>query len=155
MVRAHLPWNLPQSYFYVHGGLGQGMGVALGVRLAAPQRPVVLLIGDGSLLYNPVVQGFGASRDWKLPILIIVFNNRKYQAMQNNHDRYYPDGIAATTKLYHGVAINGPDFERLGDPFDLPGEKVDNPARLRPALEKALAEVAAGRTAIVNVILNR
>ena len=40
-----------------------------------------------------------------LPILIIVFNNKKYQAMQNNHDRYYPDGVAATNKLYHGVVM--------------------------------------------------
>ena len=155
MIRQHLSWNLPQSYFYVYGGLGQGIGVALGVKLAAPQRPVVLVIGDGSLLYNPIIQGLGASREQDLPILIIVFNNKKYQAMQNNHDRYYPDGVAVTEKLYHGVAINGPDYERLGLHFDFPGEKVDDPARLKPALTKALAEVNAGRTAIVNVILNR
>jgi acetolactate synthase I/II/III large subunit len=155
MVRQHLAWNQPQSYFYVYGGLGQGIGVALGVKLAAPQRPVVLLIGDGTLLYNPIIQGFGASRDCALPILIIVFNNKKYQAMQNNHDRYYPDGVAATNKLYHGVAINGPDYDKLGIHFDFAGEKVDDPAQLKPALEKALAEVQAGRTAIVNVILNR
>jgi len=155
MVRNHLGWNLPQSYFYTYGGLGQGIGVALGVKLAAPQRPVVLLIGDGSLLYNPIVQGLGASRDCNLPILIVVFNNKKYQAMQNNHERYYPDGIAVGQKLWHGVAINGPDYDRLGAPFDFPGVKVDDPAALKPALAKGLAEVAAGRTAIVNVVLNR
>ena len=75
--------------------------------------------------------------------------------MQNNHDRYYPDGVAVNQKLYHGVAINGPDYEQLGTHFDFPGEKVDDPAQLKPALTKALAEVKAGRTAIVNVILNR
>ncbi len=155
MVRQHLTWNVPQSYFYVYGGLGQGIGVALGVKLAAPQRPVVLLIGDGTLLYNPIIQGLGASRDHALPILIIVFNNKKYQAMQNNHDRYYPDGVAAANKLYHGVDINGPDYDRLGVHFDFPGEKVDEPAQLKPALANALAKVRAGRTAILNVVLNR
>ncbi len=116
---------------------------------------MVLLIGDGTLLYNPIIQGLGASRDCNLPVLIVVFNNKKYQAMQNNHDRYYPDGVAVTNTLYHGVAINGPDYDQLGIHFDFPGEKVDDPAQLRPALVKALAEVQAGRTAIVNVILNR
>ncbi len=155
MIRRHLGWNLPQSYFYVYGGLGQGIGVALGVKLAAPQRPVVLLIGDGSLLYNPIIQGLGASRDLDLPVLIVVCNNKKYQAMQNNHESYYPDGVAVAHKLYHGVAINGPDYDQLGSHFGFAGEKVEDPARLKPALEKALAEVREGRTAILNVVLSR
>ena len=155
MVRQHLNWNAPQSYFYVYGGLGQGIGVALGVKLAAPRRPVVLLVGDGTLLYNPIIQGLGASRDLALPILIVVFNNKKYQAMQNNHDRYYPDGVAVANKLYHGVDINGPDYDKLGIHFDFPGEKVDDPARLEPAFANALAQVQAGRTTILNVVLNR
>ena len=36
-------------------GLGQGLGYALGIKLALPKRPVVLTIGDGTFLYNPVV----------------------------------------------------------------------------------------------------
>jgi acetolactate synthase-1/2/3 large subunit len=89
LVGRHLTWTEPQSYFYVNGALGQGLGVALGVKLASPKRPVALLIGDGSFLYNPVIQGLGASRDQSLPLLIVVFNNRKYRAMQDNHTEYY------------------------------------------------------------------
>jgi hypothetical protein len=66
-----------------------------------------------------------------------------------------PDGVAVAHKLYHGVAINGPDYDQLGSHFGFGGEKVEDPARLRPALEQALAEVGDGRTAIVNVVLSR
>ena len=59
-VHQHLSWNLPQSFFRTPTGLGQGLGVALGVKLAAQTRPVVLLTGDGSFLYNPV-----AGRSWR------------------------------------------------------------------------------------------
>src|SRR5208283_5824688 len=68
MLQQHLPWSAPQSFFRAGGGLGQGLGTALGVKLGAPQRPVAALIGDGSFLYNPVVQALGASKGNDLPI---------------------------------------------------------------------------------------
>ena len=47
----HLRWNRPQGYFHPPaGGLGVGLGTALGVKLAMPERPVVALIGDGAFL---------------------------------------------------------------------------------------------------------
>ena len=154
MVQQHLTWELPQSYFYVLGGLGQGMGFSLGVRLAEAERPVVLLVGDGTFLYNPVIQALGASKGYSLPILIVVFNNGKYQAMQNNHDRYYPDGVAMRDKTYHGVTIDGPDYDQLGAHFGFYGRKVEDPAEIETALAQARDAVARGRTAIVNVVLN-
>jgi hypothetical protein len=73
------------------------------VKLAKPERPVVTLIGDGGFLYNPVLQSFGASRDFNLPILVVIFNNRKYAAMQNMHKRMYPEGVAVETGKYFGT----------------------------------------------------
>src|SRR5262249_36585651 len=61
MLRQLPPQTTPQSFFRGSGGLGQGIGTALGIKLAAPQRPVALLVGDGSFLYNPIVQALGAS----------------------------------------------------------------------------------------------
>ena len=52
ILRSHIPWNGKQDYFRVAGGLGQGLGIALGVKLALKDRPVVSLIGDGSFLYT-------------------------------------------------------------------------------------------------------
>ncbi|MBT7031767.1 MAG: thiamine pyrophosphate-binding protein, partial [Rhodospirillaceae bacterium] len=63
-LRKHLPMTRAQTlYRHTGGALGQGLGLALGVKLAAPERPVVLFIGDGGMLYNPITQAFGASRE--------------------------------------------------------------------------------------------
>ncbi len=53
LVRQHLPQTMPQSFFRGSGGLGQGIGTALGSSSRRRERPVVLLVGDGSFLYNP------------------------------------------------------------------------------------------------------
>lgn len=155
ILKEHLPWNDPQGFFTVGGGLGQGTGIALGVKLAAPKRPVVLFIGDGAFLYNPITQALGASRQHNLPILIIVCNNLKYAAMQRNHMEYYPKGTAAQHDLWHGVHINGPEYSELGKPFGFHGARVEKPGELVGALRAGLASIQNGTTSILNVVLSR
>ncbi len=154
-MRAHLPFNHPQSFFRVTGGaLGQGIGAALGTKLAARDRQVALFIGDGSFLYNPIIQAFGASKAYDLPITIVVCNNRRYEAMRKGHVLYYQDGVADTTKTHFGVYIDGPEYERLGDQFGFFGAKAANAAELRQAFRDAFAANKAGKTAILNVSLS-
>lgn len=155
-MRAHLPLDAPQSFFRVTGGaLGQGIGVALGVKLAAPERPVVLFVGDGSFLYNPIIQALGASKAHGLPITIVVCNNRRYEAMRKGHVIYYAGGVADTTRFHHGVEIDGPEYQDLGQHFGFFGAKVGNADELARAFADALAANAQGRTAILNVEMIR
>jgi acetolactate synthase-1/2/3 large subunit len=155
LLRRHLPQTQPQSFFRGSGGLGQGIGTALGVKLAAKDRPVVLLIGDGSFLYNPIVQALGASKQHDLPIIIVVFNNKKYEAMRKGHVHHYPDGASATSKLHYGVTIDGPEYDQLGSHFGFFGQRVEKPGELAAALKAALAATKSGKTAILNVVLNK
>src|SRR6266481_4769521 len=155
LLQQHLPWSEPQSFFRAGGGLGQGLGTALGVKLGAPKRPVAALVGDGSFLYNPVTQALGASKGNSLPILIVVCNNGQYRAMQVGHRHHYPDGVAQEADMWHGVAIDGPDYAELGKPFGFPGKKVERPAELPGAIRTAMHEVEGGKTAILNVVLSQ
>jgi acetolactate synthase-1/2/3 large subunit len=155
LLRQHLPQTTPQSFFRGSGGLGQGIGTALGIKLAVPGRPVALLVGDGSFLYNPIIQGLGASKRHELPILIVVLNNKKYEAMRKGHVHHYPDGASVTRDLHYGVAIDGPDYETLGSHFGFVGQRVEKLADLNAALANALAATRAGKTSILNVILTR
>jgi acetolactate synthase I/II/III large subunit len=155
LIRQHLPQTAPQSFFRGSGGLGQGIGTALGIKLAAPQRPVALLIGDGSFLYNPIVQALGASKRHELPIIIILLNNKKYEAMRKGHVHHYPDGASASKDLHFGVTIDGPDYEQLGSHFGFHGERVEYRAELEVALSSALAATKEGKTAILNVVVSQ
>jgi thiamine pyrophosphate-dependent acetolactate synthase large subunit-like protein len=155
VLRQHLPFTTPQSFFRGFGGLGQGIGTALGVKLAAPKRPVALLIGDGGFLYNPVIQALGASKQHNLPILIVVFNNKGYMAMKKGHVHHYAGGAAESANLYYGSQLNGPDYEALGSHFGLHGERVEQPEKLKGALQTAMKKVQDGTAAILNVVVSR
>jgi acetolactate synthase I/II/III large subunit len=155
MLRQHLPQTVPQSFFRGSGGLGQGIGTALGIKLAAPTRPVVLLVGDGSFLYNPIIQALGASKRHDLPIIIVVFNNKKYEAMRMGHVHHYPDGASASKDLHYGVTIDGPEYEQLGSHFGFHGQQVEKLEDLKAALQGALAATKSGKTAILNVHITR
>jgi len=153
-LRRHLPLNRPRSFFrHNGGGLGQGIGMSLGIKLAAPQQPVVLFAGDGSMLYNPIVQALGASKEYSLPILIVVLNNRGYVSMGDGHRLYYPDGAGASGGLNLGVKIDAPPFEKLGDPFGFSGVCVTNIVEFRDGLRNALAALESGRSAIINAMV--
>ena len=156
VVRQHLHSDRPGRYTYVQGGLGQGIGVALGVKLAQPDREVALVIGDGSFLYNPIVQSLAASAQLDLPVLIVVFNNHEYRSMKLNHLRFYPDGAAAATGRFHGVDLSGqPELAELAAPFNMAGFPVSQPGELHATLAQALKTVRDGRTALVDVHVTR
>ena len=156
LMRSHLNFNQPQSFFRVTGGaLGQGIGAALGVKLAAPDRPVVLFVGDGSFLYNPVIQALGASKTYGLPVIIVVCNNAKYEAMRKGHVIYYEGGAAASTTHHHGVHIAGPEYHELGSHYGFFGAKVSTPDELKKGFADALAATKKGQTAILNVVMTK
>ncbi|MBK3572279.1 thiamine pyrophosphate-binding protein [Streptomyces sp. MBT65] len=156
VVKRHVQTADPDSYFYVQGGLGQGIAVALGVKLAAKERPVVLTIGDGAFTYNPVIQSYDASNAYELPLLIVVFNNRVYKSMNLNHRRFYPEGAAADTGEWLGTDLRRlPRLAAFAEPFGMHTETVDAPEALAPALERALKAVTEGTTAVVDVLVTR
>jgi acetolactate synthase-1/2/3 large subunit len=145
----------PQTYYRASGGLGQGVGLTLGHKLAAPDKLVVSVIGDGSFLYNPVTQCLALSKKESLPVLVVIFNNGGYRAMKEEHHSYYPEGIAKAKDHSYGFATTGFEYSELVKPFGGVGERVDTPAELKPAIERCAAAVNDGRTAILDVRLDR
>ncbi len=154
-VESHLRNQGPGSFLKVRGGLGQCLGHAIGAKLAHKDRPVVAMVGDGTFLYNPITQGLGYAAQAGLPIIVVVFNNNQYLAMKQNHLDYYPDGVAKQHNLFYGAPVGGPDYATLGAPFGGWGRRVEDPAELIPAIREAYAATKDGRTAILNVVLNR
>jgi len=137
-----------------YGGLGMGLGTALGVKNAHPGKPVVLAIGDGSFYYNPVVAAFGACQELKLPLLVVLFDNQGYFSQKNDVVREYPNGWAVRTNKFAGTSITPmPDYAMLAKAFGGHGEKVEKPRDVRAALERGFQAVAKGQLALVHLVL--
>lgn len=156
LVAEHLQAQTPGRYTYVQGGLGQGLGVALGFKYADRDREVVLTIGDGSFLYNPIIPSLTAARALGLPILIVVLNNHRYLSMQLNHLRFYPEGAAVRDGNFRGVDLNHqPALAELTTPFGMFAATVRSVDELDDALDQALISVRSGTAAIVDVHVER
>lgn len=128
--------------------------MALGAKLAAPDRTIISIMGDGTFMYNPVVQSLALSKHEDLPILIVVSNNSGYAAMKYNQRDYYPEGVGASSETWPGHPVTDLDYAELVQPFGGFGRRVEAMADLPGALEEALAAVADGRTAILNVMVD-
>jgi acetolactate synthase I/II/III large subunit len=152
----HCPRSLPGSYFGLSpaGGLGWGFGAALGAKLAAPERLVVATLGDGAYVFaNPTACHWVAAVD-ALPILVVVFNNGLYGAVRNATLDLYKNGVAARdgARLLADLGPS-PAYEMLVEASGGYGVRVEKPADLKPALERAIAVVTREkRQALVNVI---
>ena len=138
-----------------HTGLGQGLGVALGVKLAMPKKTVIAFEGDGSFNYNPVPAAFGAAQEHNIPFLTVLFNNSCYAAMKG-HARYYPKGYSVTQNQYYGVGCGPtPQYGKLIEAYDGYSETVDDPSDVKKALERVIKETRAGKASLLDVHLAR
>ena len=86
-------------------------------------------------------------------MLILVFNNAKYAAMQYFHDKFYPSGTSIATKDDDGVNIKNVKYEAAATMVGGYARRVENPDELDDALQQALASIRAGKSAILNLIM--
>jgi acetolactate synthase-1/2/3 large subunit len=137
-----------------YGGLGVGLGVALGVKHAEPARTVVCAIGDGAFHYNPVPASFGAAQELGLPIFVILFNNAGYLSQKTDVATYFPQGQAVKTGRFAGTSISpAPDYAALARAYGGVGERIQDPREVRAALQRGFDAVAQGRLALLDVVL--
>lgn len=155
----HAPSPTPGSYFGSphSGGLGWGLGAAVGVKLGAPDKTVIATLGDGAYIFGvPTASHFGA-RMHDLPILTVVFNNGSWDAVKTATRAVHPDGWAATTQSFPLSHLTpSPRYEEIVRAFDGYGERVEAPGELPAALKRALRAVRdERRQAVLNVVCQR
>jgi acetolactate synthase I/II/III large subunit len=144
------------SYFgsSTASGLGWGGGAALGAKLAAPDRLVIAVLGDGAHIFGNPVALHHASAMHKLPVLFVVMNNAMWGAVRRATLGMYPQGEAARSNKPPLIDLDElPAFEQVCAAAGGYGERVDDPAALPPALERAIRAVTVEkRQALLNVI---
>jgi benzoylformate decarboxylase len=144
----------PGSFFSLRGGaLGWGIGGALGIKLAKPDRPVVAIIGDGAALYS--IQGLWTAVQYNLPVTYIICNNRSYRILKHYMTNYYlpAQGLQGRKSAYTGMNFSDHplDCAALARGFGLQGFSVKEPDDLKPCLEEAFS---LGKPALVDVSIS-
>ncbi len=115
------------------GTLGAGFPMALGVKVARPDAPVVAVTGDGGFLFagaelaTAVQHGIG--------VVTVLFNNGAYGNVLRDQERLYQGRSA-------GATLRNPDFQAFARSFGVAAWKTDNADGLRVALGEALATQA-------------
>jgi acetolactate synthase I/II/III large subunit len=135
-------------------GLGWGLGGALGARLAAPDQTVVSLVGDGSFVFGSPVAALWAAQQARAPFLTVVLNNSGYNASKMPVLGLFPDGASQRANAFPGVRFaTPPDYAALARSCHAYGERVEDPAELGPAIDRALSAMREGQAAVLDVVL--
>jgi acetolactate synthase-1/2/3 large subunit len=134
----YTPRSLITSGF--SGTLGAGVPMALGVKVAHPDRPVVALTGDGGFLFGGAE--LATAKQFGINLVTVLFNNSAYGNVLRDQKRMF-DGRDS------GSALENPDFQTYAKAFGVPSWRATDGDGLRAALRAALA---ANSPALVEVI---
>jgi len=131
----------PKSWFQEphSGGLGWCFPAALGAQLAEPDRLCVATMGDGSYMFaNPTACHLIAAA-MKLPVLIMVLNNREWGAVRQSVVQMYPDGAAAKLNEIPLTSLKPtPDLCAIAGANGAFTINATNESQLRQALKQAI-----------------
>ena len=124
------------------GNLGYEYPVALGAKVACPQRPVIAVVGDGGFMYN--VQELATAVQQKINVIAVVFNDNAFGNVARDLDDWWGGS--------YGAALHNPDFMKLADAFDVHGMRAKEPTQVGALVREAiqldrpvLIEVPVGR----------
>ncbi|MDF2369961.1 MAG: thiamine pyrophosphate-requiring protein [Rhizobiaceae bacterium] len=139
------------------GGLGFGFGAALGVAAANARSteasgPVVAMLGDGAYMFNNPVACHWASAAHKLPVLSVIFNNRRWGAVRNSTLAMYPQGAAAGDDgMLLADLSPSPDYAAISRAHGGKGITVKDISALPAAIDQALTAVAGGTQCLLDL----
>jgi len=161
ILQDHLKRTKPQSYVgLAGGGLGFSGGMALGLKLAQPERRIVQVIGDGGFHFSSPDSVYAVAQQYRIPIFTVVLDNGGWQAVKSATQRVYPKGIAAETDQFQSRLMSGRqgerrDFSDVAKAFGAHGECTHEPDEVAPAIERCLAAVDDGKAAVLHVHVTR
>ena len=137
--------------------LGWGLGAALGTKLAAPDKTVVSLMGDGSFIFGCPIPTLWAADVYQAPFLVIIFNNQLYHAPKRAlRAAYGQESVSEKTGNWVGMDIvPSPDFALIAQACRAYGQTVEDPSALPSVLKKALDQVRGGKAAVLDVRIER
>jgi acetolactate synthase-1/2/3 large subunit len=124
----HTPRSLITSGF--SGTLGAGFPMALGVKVAHPDKPVVAVTGDGGFMFGS--SELATAVQHGINLVTVLFNNSSYGNVLRDQHRLFEGRDS-------GSRLRNPDFQMFAKSFGVPSWRVTDADGLRGALRQALA----------------
>ena len=157
LIPTLLRLNNPASYYNSGGaGLGWGINACIGVKLARPESEVIALVGDGCYLFGVPSSAYWVANAYRTPFLTIIYNNGGWNAPKHSTLGVHPDGSARHNDTFWVTVGAG---ARLADIAAAAGNAepfhVSVMEELRETLRRALQIVRDGRSAVVDVAIQR
>lgn len=115
------------------GAMGFAVPAATGCALAAPDRRVLCVTGDGSLMTN--LHELSVIKHNKLNVKIFIINNNGYVCIRNTQNNFFKGHLVGTSSE-SGVFI--PSLKKLADAFDLKYIKIDKKDDLQKGIQTVL-----------------
>jgi acetolactate synthase-1/2/3 large subunit len=151
-------WDFDKPYRHPGQALGTGtqIGVSLGVALAHRDkgRLVIDIQPDGDLMFDAGALWSAAKNN--IPMLIVMYNNRAYYNDWEHQIRVAHHRGTPVERAYIAQDITGPDpdFAAMAKSMGWYAEgPIEQPADIAPALRRAIAQVKAGKPALVDTVL--
>jgi acetolactate synthase-1/2/3 large subunit len=113
------------------GTLGSGFPMALGVKVAKPDKVVVSITGDGGFMF--AMPELATAVQYGIGLITVVFNNSSFGNVRRDQKAYFDGRIV-------GADLVNPDFMKLADAFGVRAWRATTPAQLQATLEKAMTE---------------
>jgi acetolactate synthase-1/2/3 large subunit len=155
-IADHIRANRPGSFFTCGGGsIGWSTGAAVGIKLANPDKTVVVLTGDGCYMASIPSAAHWIAGHYKTPFVQVVYNNRGWKAPKMSTLAIHPHGFASKSKDIGAAFDPPPDYSAIaaaaGGAF---AAIVHQPGELDAALDEAFRVVREERRcAVVDVWL--
>lgn len=112
------------------GNLGYAFPLALGAKVAQPDRAVVALSGDGGFLFNS--QELATAVQYGINAVVVVFNDNAYgNVLRDQVNRFRGRTI--------GVDLHNPDFMKLAEAYGARGMRAEGPDQLEHSIRDAIA----------------
>jgi acetolactate synthase-1/2/3 large subunit len=124
--------------------MGFGAPAAMGAKLAAPERVVVSLVGDGGFGQNPALLATAFEED--IAVIWVIMNNYAFGTIAGLQKAHF--GTTLGTVFEKNGVPYSPDYAAIARAYGVDGVKVENAAGFKPALEAA---IASGRPCVIDV----
>ena len=112
-----------------HGTLGSVFPIAIGAKVAAPEKAVVSISGDGGFLYN--VQEIATAVQYGIGVIAIVFNDNAYGNVLRAQIEEFDNHVI-------GTELHNPDFAELGRVFGANGVTTEDADQLERAIRDGI-----------------